>query len=301
MLPFCKQFFSSSVLLNSSALLRLSTARHGTPAGRETAAVRIGKKRTAKRIRNLWNDGKFEPKIADFCDPRTSLCRGLFSSETGNLFVRRTIHWGLAGGIFGNGRKRKLTEAQCSPTPPPLASPSSMRTKPAHGHSSITKLRSAKALHSAWGVLGYWGAMEQLWNAFHNGSWTKPLRGMQRDAFSIATAKTILTVCYAAGLRISEAVLAINPAREVKMPEFTRTEGKTAGVQYRKTSRKCSRRSTRAMSSAIGIPAGTFLQASAFGLTRPMSSDLHECSCLTTVTSRAGSPLKRRAESALRS
>ena len=30
--------------------------------------------------------------------------------------------------------------------------------------------------------------------------------------------------------------LAINPAREreVKMPEFSRTEGKTAGVQYRK-------------------------------------------------------------------
>jgi|GEM_PF-4475464 len=57
----------------------------------------------AQRIRNLWNDGKFEPKIADFCDPRTSSCKGLFSSETGNLSVRRTIHWGLAGGIFGNG------------------------------------------------------------------------------------------------------------------------------------------------------------------------------------------------------
>src|SRR5271166_2888499 len=121
---FCKQFFSSSVLLNSSALLRLSTARHGTPAGRETAAVRIGKKRTAKRIRNLWNDGKFEPKIADFCDPRTSLCKGLFSSETGNLFVRRTIHWGLAGGIFGNGSRcpeNAIAPGRCRL--PPVAGP----------------------------------------------------------------------------------------------------------------------------------------------------------------------------------
>ena len=68
----------------------------------------------AQRIRHLWNDGKFEPKIADFCDPRTSSCKGLFSSETGNLFVRRTIHWGLAGGIFGNGGTLGIRR----PTPP---------------------------------------------------------------------------------------------------------------------------------------------------------------------------------------
>jgi len=48
--------------------------------GRETAAVRKGKSERAKRIRNLWNDGKFDLKIVDCRERRTSSCAVLFSS-----------------------------------------------------------------------------------------------------------------------------------------------------------------------------------------------------------------------------
>ena len=53
------------------------------PAGRETAAVRIGKSERARRIRNLWNHGKFDLKIADCRERRTSSCAALFSPGGG--------------------------------------------------------------------------------------------------------------------------------------------------------------------------------------------------------------------------
>ena len=52
-------------------------------AGRETAAVRIGKSERARRIRNLWHHGKFHLKIGDCRERRTSSCAVLFSSGGG--------------------------------------------------------------------------------------------------------------------------------------------------------------------------------------------------------------------------
>ena len=52
-------------------------------AGRETAAVRIGKSERARRIRNLWHHGKFDLKIGDCRERRTSSCAVLFSSDGG--------------------------------------------------------------------------------------------------------------------------------------------------------------------------------------------------------------------------
>ena len=49
-------------------------------------------KQTAKRIRNLWNDGKFDVKIGDCCERRTSSCAVLFSSGRGyRLYAVRII------------------------------------------------------------------------------------------------------------------------------------------------------------------------------------------------------------------